>query len=115
MAALVRPPRMPRNKFLLAHHNAESAAPAIPEAPTNDFPVRVREQKKWKLATERQPLDQGFRQAGPAHAFLDGNDVVGHAPEFYGLVLEVRYREGGARITVARLADRARIQKIAPR
>src|SRR5882762_6372031 len=71
--------------------------------------------KNRSLAADGQPLDQGFRKTRLAHAFLGGRDVVGHAPEFNGLVVEVRDREGGARIAVARLADGARIQKIAPR
>src|SRR6266404_9288522 len=70
---------------------------------------------KMGSAADHQPLDQRFRKTGLTHAFLDGRDIVGHAPEFHRLVLEIRDRKSGAGIAIAGLPDRARIQKITAR
>ena len=67
------------------------------------------------LAADDQALHQRFRKPGFAHAFLHGGDIVVHAPEFDGLMLEIGDGKCRARIAVARLAHRARIQQIAAR
>jgi len=52
---------------------------------------------------------------GCAHALLHDGNIVRHAPKLDDLVLQVGNRKGGAWITVARLPDRTRIQKITAR
>src|SRR5579863_2916038 len=62
------------------------------------------------LAAHGEPLGQWFRQTGRAHALLHLFDVVRHAPKFHRVVGGVRDSETCAGISIARLANRARIQ-----
>ena len=48
-----------------------------------------------------------------AHARLYRSNIVRNAPEFHRVMVEVRDGEGRASVTVARLADRSRIQEVA--
>src|SRR5882724_5801446 len=49
-----------------------------------------------------------------AHPLLNRRNIVGHSPEFDGVMLQVRNRKSCPGIAVAGLTDRAGIQKIAP-
>src|ERR1700682_6489290 len=62
-----------------------------------------------------EPLDQRLRKVGGTHALLDDGNIVGHAPKLDDLVLQVGDGKSGARIAVARLSDRAGIEKIPAR
>ena len=64
------------------------------------------------LTPKCQAHDQRLREAAIAHALLHRFDVVGHAPEFHGFVLQIRDHKRGARIAIARLADRTGIQQV---
>src|SRR2546430_286786 len=50
-----------------------------------------------------------------AHALLHDGNVVGHAPKFDDLVLQVGDCKSGARIAVTGLPDRTRVQEITAR
>src|SRR5437016_2093914 len=67
------------------------------------------------LAAHDEPLDQWLRKVRAAHAFLDDGNIVQHAPKLDNLVLQVSNRESSARIAVAGLSDRTRIQQISAR
>src|SRR5256885_5667832 len=60
-----------------------------------------------------QPLDQGFRQGGGAHARLHGGNIIRHTPKFHDVMFEIGDGKTGARITVAGLPNGSGIQQIA--
>jgi len=62
------------------------------------------------LAAHSDALDQREGQAGFFHAFLNRGNIVGHAPEFYNVVIQIGDGKGGSRISIPGLADGARIQ-----
>jgi len=62
-----------------------------------------------------EPLDQRLRKACGAHAFLNGGNIVGHAPKLDDLMFQVGNSKGGARIAVTRLSDRTGIEEIPAR
>src|SRR5579862_4637658 len=64
------------------------------------------------LAAELQSEDQRLREARRCHALLHCFDIVGNAPEFHNLAVDVCDRERSARVPIARLADGTRIQQI---
>src|ERR1700722_6029501 len=66
----------------------------------------------FSLAAEGKPQDQGLGKSGLRHPILHRFNIIRDAPEFDRMILEVSDRKSGARITVTRLADRARIDKI---
>ena len=68
-----------------------------------------------RLPANDEALNQRFGKTGGAHAPLDGGNVVGNAPEFYRLMFQVGNGEAGARVPIARLANRAGIKEIPPR
>jgi len=57
------------------------------------------------LSPDDEPVNQRFGEARRAHAFLDGLDVVGNAPEFYCLMLEIRDGKSRPGISISRLTD----------
>src|SRR5260370_28492392 len=63
------------------------------------------------LAAEREPLHQWLRQACLPHPLLYGRNIVGHAPELDDAVPQIGDGKCGARITVARLANRSGIEQ----
>src|SRR5580658_3941624 len=63
-------------------------------------------------AAERQALNERLGQAAGAHAFLNGFDIVWDAPELDGFLSQVSDYECGARVSIARLADRAGIEQV---
>jgi hypothetical protein len=63
-------------------------------------------------AAHDEPLDQRLRQPRGTHASLHFRNIIRDAPEFDDAVFQVRDRKAGARIAVARLADRAWVQQI---
>jgi hypothetical protein len=52
---------------------------------------------------------------GGPHPLLNGLDVIGNAPEFHYLMLQICDGKRGPRITIARLSNRTWIQEIALR
>lgn len=50
-------------------------------------------------------MNQRFREARGAHAFLDSRDVVGDSPEFYRLMLKIGDGKSRPGISISRLAD----------
>src|SRR5579863_1733242 len=68
-----------------------------------------------RLATNNEPLNERFGQLGGTHALLHCTDIVRNAPELHRLMLKIGNGEARARISVARLADGARIKEIAAR
>src|SRR3989449_7426966 len=64
------------------------------------------------LAAEREPLHQWLRQACLPHPLLHGRNIVGHAPELDDAVFQIGDGKCGARITVARLANRSGIEQV---
>ena len=67
------------------------------------------------LTANDEALNQRFGKAGGTHAFLDGGNVIGNAPEFHGLMLEIGDGKTRARVAIPRLADGSGIKKIAAR
>jgi len=65
------------------------------------------------LASQGQAVSQRLRQSRRSHSFLYLANIIGHAPEFDGVVFQIRDRETGARISVSRLPNRAGVQQIA--
>src|SRR5579859_712224 len=66
-----------------------------------------------RLSAKFEPLHERLRQSGFPHPRLYFSNFVRYTPKFDGLVGEVRNREGGARVGIARLADRAGIKEVA--
>src|SRR4029077_9791966 len=64
------------------------------------------------LAAELQPKDQRLGEPRRRHAFLHRFNIVRNAPEFDHFVVDVRNCERGARVPIARLADRTWIQQV---
>jgi hypothetical protein len=58
-----------------------------------------------RLSADDEPVNQRFGEARRAHAFLDGLDVIGNAPEFYCLMLEIRDGKSRPGISISRLTD----------
>src|SRR5438046_71256 len=65
------------------------------------------------LAAKFEPLDKRLRESGLPHARLYFSYFVRYTPKFHGVVGEIGNRKRSARVRIARLADRAGIQKIA--
>src|SRR5258708_18386444 len=65
------------------------------------------------LAAGPYTLDQRKGQAGVLHAILNRGNIIRHAPEFNDAMIQIGDGERGARIAVARLADRAGIDQVA--
>jgi hypothetical protein len=65
---------------------------------------------KTRSAADAKALNQRFWKPRGPHALLHNRNIVGHAPELHHLMFEVGNRKCGARITIARLPDRAGIQ-----
>jgi hypothetical protein len=60
-----------------------------------------------RLPTDDEAMNQRFRKPCGTHPFLYRGDIIGDAPKFDGLVLDIGDGEARARITVSRLADGA--------
>jgi hypothetical protein len=67
-------------------------------------------ERETRSTADAKSLNERFWKSRSAHALLDNRNIVGHTPELHHLVFEVGNRKCGARITIARLADRAGIQ-----
>src|SRR5690349_15852693 len=65
------------------------------------------------LSAKRKTQDQRFRRAGAFHAFLNGGNIVGCAPELHPAFFKVGNGKGRARIAIAGLARRSGVQEIA--
>src|SRR6266436_1635320 len=64
------------------------------------------------LAAYRDSVDQRTWQAGAAHALLDRGNIIRHAPKFDDVMIHVGHRKRGARISIARLANRTWIEQV---
>src|SRR5882672_10903663 len=64
------------------------------------------------LSAKFEPLHERFGKPSLPHARLYFPNFIRYTPKFYCLVVEVGYRERSARVRVARLANRARVQEI---
>src|SRR5208282_2717147 len=80
--------------------------------PVVGFNLARHESSLRSSASEGEPQDQRLGKARPEHSFLNRGDVVSDAPEFHFLLREISDGKSGARIAVARLADRTGIEQI---
>src|ERR1700675_3156763 len=64
------------------------------------------------LTSHQQALHQRLRKFRFAHTLLHGGYILLYAPELHRLMLQIGDGKCGPRVSVARLADGSRIQKI---
>src|ERR1700733_15985840 len=74
--------------------------------------ARLRNGHDPNSAAKREAQNQRLGQPELHHALLHVLNIIRDAPELDGMIVEVGDGERGARVSVARLADRAGVQQI---